>query len=278
MVLLVLCASWSCGVFAEENDSLPTILLKEGPSKRITKAVLAPSPNKIDFTIMPLNCTVDDLINKVKYFLLRWLQHGNDLGSKKYFSYPKRRGQRKRIPSEPSSNDACPVKNEQLPGGTRGYLLNFSMWSLEDLQCVTFSSSFLLGTISTKIRCKLSSFPLVPLALYVCSLSSDSFCGAARKVIARRSVLRCLFSSLPPPVSSPPLMVVSCISSSEKPLKTAVPVTERTTEAVTVDPHTGAKQPKRLTEAQLRAHAIEYMRRVREKEAREEAEEAAGQY
>uniref|UniRef100_A0A915DXB6 Uncharacterized protein n=1 Tax=Ditylenchus dipsaci TaxID=166011 RepID=A0A915DXB6_9BILA len=98
-----------------------------------------------------------------------------------------------------------------------------------------------------------------------------------------------------PPVSSPPLMVVSCISSTEKPPKTAVPVssnekpntsealanaskqvTERTTEAVTVDPHTGAKQPKKLTEAQFRAHAIEYMRRVREKEAREEAEEAAG--
>uniref|UniRef100_A0A915DWL4 Uncharacterized protein n=1 Tax=Ditylenchus dipsaci TaxID=166011 RepID=A0A915DWL4_9BILA len=73
-------------------------------------------------------------------------------------------------------------------------------------------------------------------------------------------------SSLPPPVSSPPLMVVSCISSTEKPPKTAVPVssnekpntsealanaskqvTERTTEAVTVDPHTGAKQPKKLT-------------------------------
>uniref|UniRef100_A0A915DWR4 Uncharacterized protein n=1 Tax=Ditylenchus dipsaci TaxID=166011 RepID=A0A915DWR4_9BILA len=67
MVLLVVCASCPCGVCAEESDNLPTILLKEGPSKSITKAVLAPSPDKIDFTIMPLDCTIGDLINKVKY-------------------------------------------------------------------------------------------------------------------------------------------------------------------------------------------------------------------
>uniref|UniRef100_A0A915E324 Uncharacterized protein n=1 Tax=Ditylenchus dipsaci TaxID=166011 RepID=A0A915E324_9BILA len=30
--------------------------------------------------------------------------------------------------------DACPVKNEQLSDGTSGYLLKFTMWSLEDLQ------------------------------------------------------------------------------------------------------------------------------------------------
>uniref|UniRef100_A0A915DUY5 Uncharacterized protein n=1 Tax=Ditylenchus dipsaci TaxID=166011 RepID=A0A915DUY5_9BILA len=33
-----------------------------------------------------------------------------------------------------ASNDACPVKNEQLPGAN-GYFLNFTVWCLEYLQC-----------------------------------------------------------------------------------------------------------------------------------------------
>uniref|UniRef100_A0A915DZG5 Uncharacterized protein n=1 Tax=Ditylenchus dipsaci TaxID=166011 RepID=A0A915DZG5_9BILA len=54
-------------VFAEDMDSMPKILLKKGSPKSITQAIVAPSRDKIYFTIMPLDCTTEDIINKVKY-------------------------------------------------------------------------------------------------------------------------------------------------------------------------------------------------------------------
>uniref|UniRef100_A0A915E090 Uncharacterized protein n=1 Tax=Ditylenchus dipsaci TaxID=166011 RepID=A0A915E090_9BILA len=158
MVLLVVCASWPCGVLAE--DSLPTILLKKGSSKSITQAVLVPSPDKIDLTIMPLDCSTvngDDIVNNVKYSYsdgcnmdLIW-KKGN------HFHTQKDGGTSNAVETSKSTiisiwiqdkkvkfqalneivhpYDACPVKNNQLPGETSGYLLNFTVWSLEDLQC-----------------------------------------------------------------------------------------------------------------------------------------------
>uniref|UniRef100_A0A915CNN0 Uncharacterized protein n=1 Tax=Ditylenchus dipsaci TaxID=166011 RepID=A0A915CNN0_9BILA len=135
MVLLVVCASWPCGVFAEEKDSLPTILLRKGLSKSITQAIVAPSPDKIDFNIMPImSCTIKDLINKVKWSDSPEIVVASE-STNISISIQDEKVKFETTHGQPFCSDACPVKNEKLPGGMSGYLLNFSMWSLEDLQC-----------------------------------------------------------------------------------------------------------------------------------------------
>uniref|UniRef100_A0A915DK64 Uncharacterized protein n=1 Tax=Ditylenchus dipsaci TaxID=166011 RepID=A0A915DK64_9BILA len=160
MVLLFVCASWPCGVLAEANDSLPTILLKKGSSKSITLAIIAPSPDKIDFTIVPLDCNAgDDVINKVKYSYssgcimdLIWEKgsafctrkvggSGSNTVSASESTNISISIQAKEVKFKGQAEypiyikDGCPVKNEQLSDGTIGYLLNFTMWSTEELQC-----------------------------------------------------------------------------------------------------------------------------------------------
>uniref|UniRef100_A0A915D1I4 Uncharacterized protein n=1 Tax=Ditylenchus dipsaci TaxID=166011 RepID=A0A915D1I4_9BILA len=124
----------ACGVCAEENESLPTILLKKGSPKSITQAIVAPSPDKIDFTIMPLDYTTKDLINKVKYSYcdgcsmdLVW-EKGDGF-------FTQKEGGDSDVKASESKNISIWIQDKQVKFRTKKSLLYNDACRLEDLQC-----------------------------------------------------------------------------------------------------------------------------------------------
>uniref|UniRef100_A0A915DUT6 Uncharacterized protein n=1 Tax=Ditylenchus dipsaci TaxID=166011 RepID=A0A915DUT6_9BILA len=123
---------------------------------------------------MPFVCTAHDFINKVKYSYSSGCNMEMSWEKKNAFGTQKDGGgcmdivkasdstnisisiQDNKVEFVADSNEGpamilALLRMSNRPGGISGYLLNFTMWSLEDLQC-DVQLIFPAGSISTKSR------------------------------------------------------------------------------------------------------------------------------